>query len=58
MRAVLAEGNGVRRIDDALALAAHEGNARRQLGLAAADLIRDFADPAGRRAHSSRPGFC
>ena len=43
MRAALADGNGLRRINDALALAAHEGNARRQLGLAAADLIRRFA---------------
>ncbi|KRB15341.1 tRNA(Ile)-lysidine synthetase [Mesorhizobium sp. Root695] len=48
MRAALAEGNGARRIDDALALAAHEGRARSQLGLTAASLIGDFAtQPAG-----------
>jgi tRNA(Ile)-lysidine synthase len=43
MRAALADGNGAQRIDDALALAAHEGRARSQLGLAAASLIGDFA---------------
>lgn len=43
LRATLADENGMQRIDDALALAAHEGNARWQLGLAAADLIRRFA---------------
>jgi tRNA(Ile)-lysidine synthase len=43
MRAALADGNGARRIDDALALAAHEGRARSQLGLAAASLVGEFA---------------
>lgn len=43
MRAALADGNGARRIDDALALATHEGRARSQLGLAAASLIGEFA---------------
>lgn len=43
MRAALADGNGTQRIDDALALAAREGGARTQLGLGAADLIRDLA---------------
>ncbi|MER9585701.1 tRNA lysidine(34) synthetase TilS [Mesorhizobium sp. M0276] len=43
MRAALADGNGAWRVDDALALAAHEGRARSQLGLAAAILIHDFA---------------
>ncbi|WP_184873301.1 tRNA lysidine(34) synthetase TilS [Mesorhizobium sangaii] len=43
LRAALADGDGVQRIDDALTLAAREGNARRQLGLATADLIRRFA---------------
>lgn len=45
MRAALTAGDdGVQRIGDALALAAQEGNARRQVGLAAADLIRRFAE--------------
>ncbi|MFD2056343.1 tRNA lysidine(34) synthetase TilS [Mesorhizobium calcicola] len=43
LRATLADAEGAQRIDDALALAAHEGDARRQLGLVAADLIRRFA---------------
>lgn len=43
LRATLADDDGVQRIDDALVLAVHEGNARRQLGLATADLIRRFA---------------
>ncbi|PWJ91808.1 tRNA(Ile)-lysidine synthase [Mesorhizobium loti] len=43
MRAALADGDGARRIDDALALAAHESRARGQLGLGAASLIGDFA---------------
>ncbi|MCF6125595.1 tRNA lysidine(34) synthetase TilS [Mesorhizobium sp. M7A.F.Ca.CA.001.07.2.1] len=43
VRAALADSNGAQRIDDALALAAHEGRARSQLGLAAASLIGDFA---------------
>ncbi|SDA78588.1 tRNA lysidine(34) synthetase TilS [Mesorhizobium qingshengii] len=43
MRAALKDGNGAQRVDAALALAAREGSARTQLGLDAADLIRDLA---------------
>jgi tRNA(Ile)-lysidine synthase len=43
VRAALADRSGAQRIDDALALAGREASARRQLGLAAADLIRRFA---------------
>ncbi|MER8572327.1 tRNA lysidine(34) synthetase TilS [Mesorhizobium sp. M1338] len=57
MRAMLAGRDGVRRIDDALALAAHEGKARRQLGLAAADLIRRFAAQPGAGLVRLDPGF-
>ncbi|UVK42252.1 tRNA lysidine(34) synthetase TilS [Mesorhizobium sp. AR07] len=57
MRAALADRNGVRRVDDALALAAHEGNARRQLGLAAADLIRDLATQPAVGLIRLDPGF-
>ena len=57
IRAALADGNGARRIDDALAVAAREGGARTQLGLDAADLIRDLATQPGAGLVRLDPGL-